>query len=396
MRITLLCSHKTHPADPLAPWLRQLVRLTQAVVAHGHTLWTSRGTLPYDLSLVTAITWLEQHPGHSQASSCVGGVFGSPSMNSGQDHINEIIKDFKNATLCNIDQEINPQKRDARLIDSSELIVGVSIRANGRLEALLRQKYRTGHPVQILPCDGTTEMRGNQRLQLDGIPLFHPEGLFERWHELMGFEQHHVQTVMGEVIKINEDIYSDRFKEWHQHPFTEPTLTHLTRACNGPWPGQSWWSYLLELVTGGTQARRDVNATLNHILREGILRANGRLIRGHFPMVCFTAQPVAVLLQARRYRKHLRRWDFEPYGLVFRRAALERLGVQPVRYLPEEAWPDLTDAERPFFQKLAPPQCDDRAELEWRWPGELLLDRIDPDDVRILRGPGASIPRASG
>jgi hypothetical protein len=88
----------------------------------------------------------------------------------------------------------------------------------------------------------------------------------------------------------------------------------------------------------------------------------------------------------RRYRSHLIRWDFEPWGIVFDRDWLVRCGARPVNYLPSQSFKKLEEHEQPFFQKHEPPECDYSAEEEWRIQGDLDFSAAPPDAIRLVLG----------
>jgi len=177
-------------------------------------------------------------------------------------------------------------------------------------------------------------------------------------------------------------------------------LIHFTRRCDGPWPGQSWEEYWDELLQERPERDRSPLAVLSRILREERLLASSQGIRGKSSVVCFSAVPLVQLGDRRVWRRHRRRWDFEPFGLAIRRAVLKSLGARPVLYGGETAWATLPVAERPFFQKSAVDSRDGsrvvasaqesvaqgatwdwRDEREWRIVGDVALADIATSDA---------------
>jgi hypothetical protein len=135
------------------------------------------------------------------------------------------------------------------------------------------------------------------------------------------------------------------------------------------------------------RARRDASAALWRILQTCTLQASSRLIRGHFPVVSFTAVSPARIDELHRYRSHLVRWDFEPWGIVFDRDWLAKQNAHPVRYLPSTAFRNLAPTEKALFQKHEPPDCDYSMEEEWRIAGDFHFAHAPKDVVRIVCGP---------
>jgi hypothetical protein len=101
-------------------------------------------------------------------------------------------------------------------------------------------------------------------------------------------------------------------------------------------------------------------------------------------VVSFTAVHPDGLAHLHRYRPHLVRWDFEPYGLVFDLHWLKKAGAQPVRYLPQADFKHLPPEERPWFQKHEPPACDYSAEEEWRVAGDFSFSGAPEDMIRMI------------
>jgi hypothetical protein len=127
---------------------------------------------------------------------------------------------------------------------------------------------------------------------------------------------------------------------------------------------------------------------LAHILATQRLFASGHLIRGGFPVVCFTAVPLDQLRQHRVFRTHVARWDFERFGLAIRREVLLRLGARPVAYGPASTYRSVAEADRPFFQcastRRGAHPVDWQSELEWRILGDVDLRKVPPRDALVL------------
>lgn len=172
---------------------------------------------------------------------------------------------------------------------------------------------------------------------------------------------------------------------------TECFLTHTTRACPGPWPGQAAAEYLDSLLDSQTEADHSPLGTLRRILEQRRLIGSGRTIRGQFSAVSFTAVPLLKLPELRCFRPHRTHWDFEPYGLSIRRDTLERLGARPVIYGTDATWSGMAEAERPFFQWGGHESATEGAgsvdwstEQEWRHLGDLDFSQFGPDELCVF------------
>jgi hypothetical protein len=165
---------------------------------------------------------------------------------------------------------------------------------------------------------------------------------------------------------------------------TEGYLTHCTRAPSGPWPDQSPIGYLENLI-GMQDAQTSPMDTLVRILSQQRLLATDHLKRGQHPSVSFAKVPLLELLSRRRFRSHLGRWDWEPYGLCIHARTLERLGGRPVIYGDKVQWTQLPVEDQPFFQTVIGNQTKHsendhksswETEREWRILGDIHLTLI--------------------
>jgi len=156
-------------------------------------------------------------------------------------------------------------------------------------------------------------------------------------------------------------------------------LTHCTRQAAIHISVKADAEQLGKLVLSEADDRSSFSSLLR-IVSEGRLRASSEGIRGGFSVVCFSARPLSELLARRKWQKHRTRWDFEPYGLCFRKEAISKLGAGPVRYGDDDTWTQLADDERAWFQKRES-QIGDRIvdwteEMEWRIVGDIDLTQF--------------------
>jgi hypothetical protein len=90
----------------------------------------------------------------------------------------------------------------------------------------------------------------------------------------------------------------------------------------------------------------------------------------------------------RTYRAHRRRWDAEPFGIAIRMDRLATCGARPAIYGDESVWEKLAEPDRPWFQlqttRAGKRPIDWSREQEWRLLGDLWLDDLPRDDVRIF------------
>ena len=160
-------------------------------------------------------------------------------------------------------------------------------------------------------------------------------------------------------------------------------LCHYTRACAGPWPGQSYEEFLLALLEAGRDSAHTALDTLLHMVAEDRIRASARLLKGGASAISFTSIAPFDLTRLRQWNKALARWTVEPYGFGIDRKLLKHLGIKPVVYGLPEHYERLKARDRFRFQKHMPPGSLWKHEREWRYPKDLVLSAI-PASKRLI------------
>lgn len=161
-------------------------------------------------------------------------------------------------------------------------------------------------------------------------------------------------------------------------------LVHCTRRCDGPWPGESMDQYRdAMLVDHPTATRRAPIDALEQIVSSRKLIASSVATAKSYPVVCFSAAPLAELLDRRCFRPQLGRWDYEPFGVAIGLSAAKAAGLRPVIYGDGDRRKQLSPLDRYRFHPIGK-TFDWRAEREWRSSKTLDLDTFDPTDVRLF------------
>jgi hypothetical protein len=130
------------------------------------------------------------------------------------------------------------------------------------------------------------------------------------------------------------------------------------------------------MLTHFTRASRERRAIDNlvTILREGVVRASMRMVRGKRGVVCLFDAPLGELgrLLTRSNRRR-----YEPFGLALDKRYAFRMGARPVVYLP---WREAEQmlAVKELWRVVAidlgrVPPVDWSFEREWRIVGDLVL-----------------------
>ncbi len=270
-----------------------------------------------------------------------------------------------------------PDEFTQRLADRATMALSMKllafyVRPRGNIFELLRQRLETGSDSATATFIGL----GDGLTSPDVARELMDRGALG-WHLIPPPPAPKVTVTPRIVTPRIVDVPRDA--EW-------PFLSHWTRGCDGPWPGQPDDEYLEELINGSANADHSPLATLTRILRQRRIEASGRLIRGQTPVVSFTAVPLGAFIQRRHYQRHQRRWDFEPYGIAIRRRWLEQRNVRPVIYGDDQTWESLPPDQRPWFQTR---QTRDQrttwtSEQEWRHLGSLDLRTLTDNDVMLF------------
>jgi len=167
-------------------------------------------------------------------------------------------------------------------------------------------------------------------------------------------------------------------------------LHHFTRPAYRGWIDQSESDYfdqllLKDAVGNRTGLNHDALGTLCRILVSQRLLGNNSITRSRHSVCCFTEIPWSQFSAFRKFRSHVQRWDFMPYGISIRRNVFKELGGRPVLYGDEDSWQSIEDDERPFFQRSkrsgSPDAEDWTSEREWRILGDIDISRIDRNDI---------------
>lgn len=196
----------------------------------------------------------------------------------------------------------------------------------------------------------------------------------------------HLPSIQQELerswAQVTQPAQVDSVRDWSAGRLT---LTHCTRRCRGPWPGESREDYQDSLLLSRPSADHSAFATLLRILDAGCIRGSSAAIRGSYPVVCFTELTPSELISARTFQRHRGHWDFEFYGLVFRRDWLELRGARRVTYGNGETWDSLDARSRPWFQASQTARGQDWTwQREWRSLGDLRFDRNSGDLEAVL------------
>ena len=193
-----------------------------------------------------------------------------------------------------------------------------------------------------------------------------------------------------EQAETSSDFARPDFHEIKKQPF----LIHWTRRRVGAWPDQTQDEYLDDLIFRSARRRHNEFAALCRILASRRILASNQLTRDRREVTCLSDMTLKEMVSKRVFRSHLSRWDFEPYGIAFKRNVfLRQFGARPVVYGGEAEWQSLDEDQKPYFQmrKSQGDKIDWQEEKEWRVLGDVDLDQVGPEDAVVLVGRASEV-----
>jgi hypothetical protein len=158
-------------------------------------------------------------------------------------------------------------------------------------------------------------------------------------------------------------------------------LTHCTRGSIGPVPQESMAGYYRRIWAEGRVHATDPFFALQSIIADGRVRGSTWLTRGDQPTVSLSQVPLPELLSRRKFRKHLGRWEWEPYGLLFDQRVLTQ--AQPVIYANHNELSSMTGDQQALFQPIDS-NIDWTAEQEWRVLGDIDLRTLPAEAATVF------------
>jgi len=324
-----LVLNSSQPKHPVGsdPWVRATLDAVDSAISRGHEIVTSVGLASWELSL-----WRSGTHGARTHVVCP--------IRPGQEELAwatawSTAFDLPGDMVCwhwvsNAGRSPKAawELRDRAAIVLSDLVLPVSVRPNGRLAGLLRESGIASSTSFAVPwVRAARSLRWEQRMPAEPTNLWQPG-----------------------------------------------SLVHLTRSCDGPWPGESHRRYYEDVVASTGAYARSGFATLRRILREGRIRGSGFRSRAGQARVCLSACGSREALGLVRFRARYARYSFEPYAVVLSPRAAIRLGARPVTY---------GSGDDPFAQG-AGTEGHWRQEQEWRVLRDVDLRSVDASEVLVV------------
>ncbi len=160
-------------------------------------------------------------------------------------------------------------------------------------------------------------------------------------------------------------------------------VIHWTRSSHGPYPAETRFEYYRDILASSTYCRSAYH-TLVRIAIDRTIRSTNRFIRGGHQVVSFSALEPREAVKLMRWRRRYVCYSFEPYGVAIRTDAAIAAGLRPVVYGDDDLYSELADCDRPYFQNRGSEVSDWRPEAEWRCLGDLNLQSLPADEVKLI------------
>jgi len=280
------------------------------------------------------------------------------------------------------DLEITAQNRlsglpiaDRILFAAGECLQVLHVRSNGIIQTLLKQHIQDDERHESIVMLASDAAGQTPPIDSDSANCFVPWLLKSMQSVDQAVNTSSNTAVLRALESSPESTPLSHPGDW---------LLHWTRSTVGPWPDQNEQEFNDELILGCRSADRSVLATLLRIVNEGRLWASSEAIRGGYRVVSFTEVPLHEFRRRRAYRRHRRRYDFEPWGIAIRRDLLESSGARPVQYGDDETWQRLYESDRPFFQNVGAGDGWTKDEREWRIVEHLKLNDLPQSAVIVF------------
>jgi len=240
------------------------------------------------------------------------------------------------------DNHVFQKSRDESIINEADIIYPVSVRQNGNMGRLL--KDRQNDKTMIRYDFRTDYMRADRKYKLD-----------------------------IDLKEINPKI-DRQLKDY---------LIHWTRASNKPWPGESIFSFYDAVIHSPLFYAGSGMDTVSKILSDGEIIPSSRHYRKKLSAVAFSGLPPSKAAALMKWRTRYREMSFEPYGIAVKRKYGESLGIRKVVYGNPEEFYNLNDKERPFFQSTGT-RGYWVPENEYRYIGQFDLNQIPEECITAI------------
>jgi hypothetical protein len=377
-------SRKPRLVSPHSSWLKALRSCFLSLDSREVALAGSMGTLTYDLVCAHAL-----RSGLSQLLVVPGPLLNADlelSKRYGDESADRIP-----LLSCMLDSESCSKRlaqvcRDWILGVLAHIHLVLEIRSGGNLSAVLEEiQAKSPRPQFVFDPEETSSSNAGNRSLLTkfsehahAFKLPGPQDL-PSVNRVQTHRPANKDSVRSSESGLRPPGFEYAFR--HDDIIWGEYLYHYTRASAGPWPGETYREYLLNLFDERLLSGHSALETLIRILQEGLVRAGSKMVRCNADVISWSSHPPGELFEMRKWNRGLARWTVEPYGIAVRRDILRSLGAKPAIYGSDKSYFLLAESEKYRFQLSdSGPSVSWRHEREWRLRGDLALGKLKPDE----------------
>jgi hypothetical protein len=262
-RAAILNSRKSRRVSPWDRWLEVTEWCVGQAVDQGYVVVSSLGAITYNW-----VTFLAKNLGSPLVMVCddvLPWMQNEKRKNTFLEMYGDLFEPGNTLFLSPFDSEgLQAAKergpiRDACVAALSHKLWVAEIRPDGNMERLIKRAVgKSMSAAELVIANGEATTSPVRRAALR-----------------RGAEENHAAHALSEGDPLREEpsnsVNQDRY------------LTHFTRTCPGPWPGQSLNDYLESLWLRHENAVHSAFDTLVRILTEQRIRGSSRLVRGPEP-----------------------------------------------------------------------------------------------------------------
>jgi len=380
-RAAVLCSRQPRMIAPNAPFLIAIASAAEFIIATGHTLVSSYGTAGYNA--VNCITY--GRPAIIVCPDVLLHMSGSGTLTKFFDAYDGLIDPANTLFVSSVLPGAAPSRqaamfeRDKLVAAMATLICAAEAREGGHVHSIVQEARKDGVPVRFFFASEAVNHHRTTRADAARPAPSTRRACGAPMHDALG-----LGTVQGPSALAPRQPDDNAPVSTDPQSVQPSYLYHYTRACPGPWPGQTQAQYWRSLIHDEPHAAHSGFDTLCRILEEKLIRAASRFIRGKERVVCFSELPPARLSSLARWRRGLTRWAVEPYGVGIELAALSDYGAKPVQYGTDEDFSKLPADQKYLFQARRGRYVFWDVEREWRVKGNVDLSLVPNERIVIV------------
>ncbi len=271
--------------------------------------------------------------------------------------------------------------RDQAVIALADRVEVLSLRRGGTIERVLTQRLQQFPDSMIQVAINSADQQAVHSLIAKGAVGWYLSeriaddcSLEERSSDERSSDERSPASVEKNRKLKTSDAWMQTSDRW---------LVHCTRAPCGPWPGETEQQFRDDVLLGTAGNGRTAFDALSRIARSKKLVASCRTTDRRWPVVCFSSRSLQGLMESRCFRSHLKRWDYEPYGIAIRIEVAQQLGARSVVYGTPDQRERIELVDRYLFQ-AAGKTFDWTTEREWRMLGDVDLSAINQQDAYLF------------